>query len=292
VAAEPDRDARIAAVDTALATWRQGDCVLGEQWFALRFDPKHPLSPAAHEVTSTGADLAEDSVLGFAVLTQTCDIVRSCQDRPFVEVCPLVEVDPARLADIKAGRRPAYALVPALAAKGFVADLERTMTVEKPVLAGWPRTPGCRSDYEARAFAEALARKRARFAFPDDFNELAHDLRNRIDSKHDRNSDEGRALRALREIRVQATPSWQAPQVSLVLWFIRHGDQPTFEGRNWDDLLDQWLRRIHPSGRFTSVTGAITTLDDLSAFAYTMSDRLDLDHLTAWGASRRCEAQE
>jgi hypothetical protein len=39
------------------------------------------------------ADLAKQQVLGLVVVTQSCDVVRSCTERPYVEVCPLVEVD-------------------------------------------------------------------------------------------------------------------------------------------------------------------------------------------------------
>jgi hypothetical protein len=40
-------DARIVAIDRALADWRQGDCVLGEQWFAYRVDPSVGLTEGA-----------------------------------------------------------------------------------------------------------------------------------------------------------------------------------------------------------------------------------------------------
>lgn len=31
-------------LDEALAEWRQGDCVVGEQWFMRRFSPARPLT--------------------------------------------------------------------------------------------------------------------------------------------------------------------------------------------------------------------------------------------------------
>src|SRR5690606_14455031 len=137
------------------------------------------------------ADLAEQQVLGLVVITQTCDIVRSCTERPYVEVCPLVEVDDDRLREVQRGRRPAYGFVPLVADRKLVADLDRVMTVEKPVVAGWERTPGWGTDAEARSFALALARKRVRFAFPDDFTSLVRKLQKRLEEKHDRESVEG-----------------------------------------------------------------------------------------------------
>ena len=116
---------------------------------------------------------------------------------------------------IERGHRPRYAIVTAVRARKLVADLDRAMTVEKSILATWTRTPGFSTDIEARQFAQALARKRARFAFPDDFNDLVKKLQSRIDDKHDRLSDEGRALRALREIRVTGSPSWDDLSVEV-----------------------------------------------------------------------------
>jgi hypothetical protein len=280
VAAENPPD-RIEAVNKALATWRQGDCVLGEQWFALRFDPKHPLSFSAQTAATEGGDLAEEQVLGFVVVTQTCDIVRSCSERPFVEVCPLVEVDDSKLQEITRGRRPAYAFMPELANQRLVADLDRTMTVEKPVVAKWLRTPGWSSDDEARAFAQALARKRVRFAFPDDFTELAKKLQRRLVDKHEKNTEEGRGLRALREIRVQAIPSWDANSIELLFWFIRDDDDANFEGKNWAELLEEWLKLLPKSGRYVKIDGQVVTMNELTGADYVGSDPLDLDHLSS-----------
>ena len=76
------------------------------------------------------------------------------------------------------------------------------------------RMQGMRTDQEARTFAQALARKRARFAFPDDFNCWVKPLSKRFSKKHDSpESPEGAALRSLAEIRVRASPSWDARQV-------------------------------------------------------------------------------
>jgi len=199
-----------ARVDAALRSWRQGDCVVGEQWFVFRTDPERPLTPDGASAATEGVDTAESKVFGFMVLTQTCDLVRKSSERPFVEVCPLVEVDEGRLQEIERSRRPNYAYVPALADQRLVGDLDRVMTIEKAVVAGWDRVPGWKNDAEARRLALALERKRARVAFPDDFVEFAAPLMSRMSSKHDKQSDEGRVLRALREIRVRADPSWDA----------------------------------------------------------------------------------
>lgn len=267
-------------IDDALEAWQQGDCVLGEHWFLFRVDISAPLTEDGAAAAAEGVDAAETEVRGLMVATQTCDIVRKCGERPFLEVCPLVEVDEPTLREIERGRRPGYAFVPGLADSGLVADLDRVMTVEKALVAGWSRVVGCRDDDEGRRLALALSRKRARAAFPDDFTSFASPLMSRMSSKHDKDSDEGRALRALREIRVRAAPSWDAAQVEITFWFIREQDEPRFENQGWDHYLEAWLKRVPPSGRFSSVDGLVQTLDDLTARAYVESDALDLDYLS------------
>src|SRR5690606_33805108 len=138
----------------------------------------------------------------------------------------------------------------------------RGMTVEKPLVATWERVSGCKTDQEARDFAAALARKRARFAFPDDFNQLVNKLSKRLTEKHDKQTHEGRALRSLREIRVSAQPSWDSNQVELMLWFVKNDGEEDFEGTSWAELLRVWLNLIPARGRFTQIYGQVTSLDE------------------------------
>lgn len=273
-------DEKRHAVDVAIKNWRQGDCVVGEHWFVYRLDATAPLTEAAMAAAKQGADLAETEVYGLVIVSQTCDIVRSCDDRPYIEVAPLVEVSAETLATIERGRRPRYAFLPGLAASSLVADLDRVMTVEKALLLGWKRVPGCKTDQDARIFAQALARKRTRFAFPDDFTAFANKLHKRLQAKHDRRSPEGEALRALREIRVRAAPSWKHEAVDVFFWFIRNEEEPQFNGQSWDQFLDAWLHLLPASGRFDTVSGVVTTLEDMTALDYVESDPLDLDHLS------------
>lgn len=276
---DPSEETALEEIDRALQHWRQGDCVLGEQWFVSRVEPERPLTIEASAAAEEGLENAEAEVRGFMVATQTCDLVRGCARRPYVEVCPLVEVEDAILTEIRRGKRPNYAFVPGLVGDRLVADLDRTMTVEKAVVARWERVPGCSEDDEVRRLALALARKRARVAFPDDFVALASNLAKRMSSKHDKNSEEGEALRSLREIRVRAAPSWDAEAVHIMFWFIRDDDGATPEA-SWPGHLKSWLDKVPAAGRFTEVEGAVLTLDDLTARDYVDSDPLDLDHLS------------
>ena len=162
----------------------------------------------------------------------------------------------------------------------LVADLDRVMTVEKAVVAVWERIEGCRTDDETRRFSLALARKRARTAFPNDFVQFAKPLTDRMSAKHDKQSDEGRALRALREIRVRAAPSWDADAVELTFWFIPNDDEPAFGPQDWEHCLTALPQPQSTFGRFVRVDGMVLTLDDLTGRDYVESDPLDLDHLS------------
>ncbi len=276
----PDSD-EAKRIDLALKEWRQGDLALDESWFVHVGDSSAPLSEAAAQAEAAGVQAFTSEVAGLVVVTQTCDIVRSCTSRPYVEVAPLMQVNEDDLRTVKRGRRPAHATLPSVEKERLVVDLDRVMTVEKSIAATWKRTPGYTNDADGRAFAQALARKRVRFAFPDDFTTLAKKLQSRLGDKHDKDSDEGRGLRALREISVHASPSWNAPQIDVFFWFIRNGDDADFEGKSWANLLKEWLNLVPRSGRINSVDGLVVSMEDMTAAEHVESDPLDLDHLSS-----------
>lgn len=76
---------QIDLINNELQTWCQGDFVLGEQWFVHRFNPQFPLTPDSTKQDAEENDLVESEVKGLVVVTQTCDIVRYCCERPFLE---------------------------------------------------------------------------------------------------------------------------------------------------------------------------------------------------------------
>ena len=85
----PDSD-EARRIDAALQDWRQGDLALEESWFVHVGDPGAPLTDAAAEAADGDLQALTSEVRGLIVVTQTCDIVRACVDRPYVEVAPLV----------------------------------------------------------------------------------------------------------------------------------------------------------------------------------------------------------
>lgn len=270
------------AIDAALADWRQGDCVIdGEHWFVHRGEETGKAGFQNEQADKNRPQLLEDEVKGFVILTQSCDVVRKWRARPFVTVSPLVAVDdPNDLSRIKRGQVPRYAFIDGVSKKGLVGDLDRVMTIEKQEIATWHRIVGCSTDEHKRAFSQAVARKYARFAFPDEFNLLVDKLRARLQKKHDKITAEGDALRGLREIRVRAAPSWEASEVELMFWFVRE-EATGSTGAAEESLLNNWLGLMSPIGRFKKIEGVIVTLDYLTAKDYVESDRLDLDQLSA-----------
>ncbi len=279
-----------STVDTALRNWRQGDvCLDAGLEFVRAADLSRPGSPAAlhaagllqeqGEQLPTGPVSVSEEVPGFVVLTQTCDIVRPNVQRPYVEVSPLIAVSSQLVEDARCLRRPAFAYIPATSGRLLVVDLDRVMTIEKTVVATWHRVPGWSTDDQARAFAEALSRKRMRFAFPDDFVAITGKLQDRLRRRHNRQHPEGAHLRALREIRVRAAPAWDADEVSLSFWFIKDQEPDGFPSA-WPDFVDEWVALLNLSVRFQIELAVACGLDDLTARDYLESDRLDLDSLS------------
>ena len=285
------------AVDKALGTWRQGDvCRDAGLEFLHLADLSCPHSPASRQAAASLAEDGEvieagptpvlDAVRGMVMLSQTCDVIRPCQDRPFVDVAPLIEMPERKIEEIRRLKRPAFAYVPATAEDRLVADLDRTMTVEKALVAGWTRTPGWETDDERRDFVLALARKRSRPAFPDDFVAAARPFQRRLVDKHDKETPEGAHLRALREIRVRAVPSWDDDPVYLDWWFIKDSD-PEAVDADWPAFLEGWLALFDRSGRFRLDTPIVCRLEDMTARDYVESDLLDLDRLSIPRQSRQ-----
>ena len=119
-------------VDAAVSAWRQGDFTRDETWFVHVGDGAYPLTDTAAE--GDGVQALTSEVRGLVMVTQTCDIVRGCTSRPFVEVAPLVGIPDTDYRDVKKGRRPTKAILANLEAERLVADLDRVMTVEKSIL--------------------------------------------------------------------------------------------------------------------------------------------------------------
>ena len=275
----------LADLDATIGTWRQGDVILDDAPpFVFLADLARPLTTSSEEQAAETDDGSLDVVateeVGLAVVSQTCDLVRSCADRPFAEVSPVVELSQEAYAQVEKGRRPQFFALGSLKDKRLAVDLDRTMTIEKAVLV--PSTgkkhSGVTSEPEARAFADAAARKRNRAAFPDDFASAMEPVRRRILEKHGKASSEGRFLAGIQEMRVAAIPSWAGQEVQIAVLFIYDRVQEIPEGI--DELINALLARFNKSDRYPEIEGRAVALESLPARDYLGSDRLDLEHLS------------
>jgi hypothetical protein len=266
-----------------LADWRQGDVAFDLDWTVHAYDPALPLTPQSLAAEpSSPPGLVRSQHPGLVLISQTCDIVRDSLTHPLVLVAALVELDEQRAVEARAGKRARYAHVPG-AGRNLFADLDYVMTIEKALLLPGMRTRGCRTPDELRAFGRAVGLRFSRFPFPDDVTASLAPLRARLTRRRRSQTDEGRAIRVLQEIRASATPSWDAAEFDVTLLFMPPSRQEAFAAvpePAWPALLDSWLGLCTLTGAVRSIGGTIVPLDELSAREYLDSDALDLDHLT------------
>jgi hypothetical protein len=289
--------ARISAIDTGLKDWNQGDVVLGTAIpFVYLADYRQPITDGSREAAA--AERAEGDadvgmvaidVPGVVIISQSCDLVRSCAEQPFVKLAALQQVGSDFLGEVKRGRRPRFAFIPAIADRLLVANLDAVSTVEKSIIAAvdpQDRIRGCRTDAEVRELAFALSRNIERFAFPDDFTTAMRSIQARILEKHGtatrdkkgRPTNEGALLTALREIRVACLPSWSAsdPALTFYLIFNSRAEIPP----DGNEVAEAVFKRFKPSGPFKDFALRLVALSELSAEAYVSSEPLDLEHLS------------
>ena len=274
-----------AKITKTLAQWNQGDVFIGTSVpFIYLSNPEAPLTHAAREAASGISvreviSVATDEV-GLMIVSQTCDIVRDCIERPYLEVCPIVVLPQDKISSVQGGYWPQFLYLPEIGKQDLAADLDRIMTIEKSCILFLSdcRQTCFKSENEIRILAAALCRKRSRVAFPDALGRSLSDFRSRILNKYKKNSLEGQFLQASREIRIQARPSWEAIEVEINLLFVFERSASIPVGA--DQHIDNLISRVKRDTWLIEVEGRAVGLDQLSAAAYLESDRLDLDHLS------------
>lgn len=193
-----------------LREWRQGDYTLELPQIVLMTDRDE-------------GDFVPDGVevIGLIVISQTCDIVNWGENKEWVTVASLREVDDSTINNINSGSTPAWATIECSPRNNVVVDLNQMMTVHKSVLAQLERRDGFKTDRERTRFADTLSRKHGRFAFPDNFNEhVLSPLKRRIVKAHKKDSDQGKVYRSIISPRVVASPSWEADKVMVGFRFV------------------------------------------------------------------------
>lgn len=255
-------------IDDPLDEWRQGDLSLS------------PLElPAITGDNGEAVWEAIDAMHGVMMISQSCDIVRSMDQRPFVQVAALVRATEAEIGRAIRRETPSRIHLEIIANRGLLVDLDVTATVHKSVVKNWVRTPGCQTDDERRRVAAALARHRHRFAFPDDFNTLVSPVRRWIESKRSKTSTSGNFVRAIQEVRVQCD-NWDEPS-SLTFYAFVNDLPETQELNDWTSAAETLREKAaQQRGKYPDPDFLIVRYVDFSAAEYLVTDRLDWEGLS------------
>jgi hypothetical protein len=267
-------------IDAGASSWWQGD-IAKAGWFRVSAYKDIRLTASEMCLAGTPFPCSRQPTDGLVLLTQTCDIRKTCRKRPYVTVSPLVQLTGTDASFARRGRLLNFVPVPAAGNEVF-ADIDRVMTVEKSLLLDWQRTTGFQNDQERRNFSQRIARVYQRFAFPDDLHITLSELVQRVTKKSGKDDTEGKALDAIQEIRITATPDWESPEISVFLTFTLYdgASAPEITEEEWSKLLEGWLKLCKPVGVIKIVEGTVLPLDQVTARDYLDSDRLELDYLS------------
>lgn len=260
-----------------LRAWRQGDFALDAGPFIYGDLSGNP------DGTGLEAYFDDEDPLGFVVVSQTCDIVSDPARNPWVVVCPLVKVDPARVTEIERGGVPRLALVEN-APEGFVAEIARSLTISKDLLVSWPRNQGFTDPAKAVEFARSLERCFGRFAFPDDFNRSISPLLKKLKDGYGKEKAEaGRIARSVAELRVRPSTAWDTENVRVRFFLIlKPEDQREAQLAEIRSAFEGILAKLLWQGgfRLDEPPLHLGTYDDFLARDYIESVALDINALS------------
>lgn len=258
-----------AGAQPPLKEWRQGDLILAP--FSL------PVVNARNGGQSSISRLPAEH--GVAIVSQSCDVVKSAENCPYVQVAPLIPVDEDEASHIVRGKRPRMVIIPGLEGRGLAIDLDACATVQKDAIVSEERFCGCPDDAAQAYLSKALARHRGRFAFPDDFNdEVAAPIAEWISEKYKKQSPQGDLIQSIVEVRV-TTDDWTKPAF-LTVHLLCDSPLPAVWPKEWQEAIERVAKKASASKNFPDVDIVLTTFDDISAAEYRNSFELDWDGLS------------
>lgn len=248
----PDAEAAAPEWAERLRSWQQGDyCLDVRQVLVVDGIENGDLVPAAGDA------------LGFAVITQTCDIVNWGPGKEWVVVAPLVEASERLIDNVRRGTTPAFAPLERPPSSEVVVDLNQAMTLHKSLLASLTRLAGFETDGARSRFADAIGRKYGRFAFPDPFaDNVLRALRTKLHKSHGKDSEQGRTYASIDSIRVVPQPR-RGRAVTSGRVPVRAGARIPQEGRSRGDERRAWQAagRNRLAGRFPARGSAVHAHD-------------------------------
>lgn len=281
------------------SSWRQGDAVIGQIPFPWGYTQHAPMLPLSvdlarelkeEDLAEGEFQIAQEEVSGIVVVTQTCDLVRDWQRRPYVQVAPISVLTPEKrasaMAEIKRWKSTRYLYLPALEQDGMVAELDRIFTLEKGVLDAWRerRIHCCRTEKESLLMSQNVRRYYSRPALPNAFCEGILGLQDLFEKKHDKKPSGGKGfhpgdcLRNLEMVLVKASPRWEAyDKVEFTLvQGINADDIPLAD---WESLKHECASRVAlPPG--VRVTWNFIPYGALPARQYRESVEMDFEFLS------------
>ncbi|RRH76583.1 hypothetical protein [Falsigemmobacter faecalis] len=263
-----------------LSQWQQGDFVLDVGSFIFRDQENFDDSGEGD-----GGVVADDAVIGFAVVSQTCEVARAPNVVPYVTLCPLIKIDDKRLEDLNKGHAPRYGLLENTP-ENVVVDFTRTMSISKSLLTTWEPTRGCPEMKQQTEFARSLETFFGRYAFPEEFVDSLRSFRKSITETYGREaSDFGKAIRSLRELRVLPHNDWfskDSIEVTFIAILLDEADRELKDKGMIFKLLSEKIQSIKWQAPFSINERPldVITLGALSALEYLGSYRLDVNSLS------------
>lgn len=257
----------------ALADWKQGDFTLDRVLFPV-------ISETSDD--DLGVDFAETH--GWAVISQTCDIVNFGPGKDYVTICPLVEAGNILLGQIRNGSTPAAAAIELADRETIVVDFGRTASLHKRALVPLTRRDGFKDDFKRSEFGQVLERRFGRFAFPDWLSTgPLKQIRDRARDKHGSNADLGLIYKAIDQFRVRGNPDLESPNAVIGFHVVVNGEKEKLTTRKAirDELMSvakkfNWPEQYQKEDEFFT----IQTLEEMSAKEWTDSHAVDLDFIS------------
>ncbi|HYM54022.1 MAG TPA: hypothetical protein VES97_01565 [Solirubrobacteraceae bacterium] len=290
-----DEEGRQRAEQIAGSLW-QGDLLATPVAVTLEA-PDSSLLEDAHElepVDSAGvwAPAPLEIASGWtAIVTQTCDVVRSLEQVEHLQLMPVVELSEKEWNEALNGRRGTLFSLPAADGLGIdfpAVDCAICFPVSKAALAHddvktltTPLDPASRI-----LLSHWLMRRVGRYAFPDELEQhILAPLREKLGKSMGKTSQAGFLADAL--IGLWSATEWAA---GVSIYFIVDENRIRSRGVDIDAVkaVEELLRPVHralgSAGLSVQVTGTVRTLEAVSAYDLMVSHRqVDLDPLPTGG---------
>lgn len=261
-----------------LDQWKQGDYTFDFQSYFIFSDLNAPCTELSRNTPAEGQSgvLLTGECVGVMMLSQTCDIIKSPDIEPYVEVCAIFQTDEEGLKDVKKWGKPLKVNIPTLEEGFLIADLSRVMTIEKGALLNWKRHEGFPDDNARKNLSRMLERKVGRFAFPDTINPWVTKLKRRLRDKIDKDSPEGNCIRGINQLRLRARPSWDQKPRIVDFIFLLESDVTDDQRKSMLPIIETFMDMVVDDAEYQKGDVDVKHFSEISAADYLGSEMLDV----------------